>query len=157
MPFLPSFSPFVLSFIPLAVNGERLEAKTNTTSLFRFFLLKLPEGDELVWDDGTVNPEPCLDQFTLVSKVRQQHRYYLYLFFSFEKSTDLVFPPPILLAAESGLGYVAGGARRLCCLGICPNAQRQGLPTTLCKYTFFLHFTFGILWFLTSSPVFFFS
>ena len=22
----------------------------------------------LIWDDGTANPEPCLDQFTLVSK-----------------------------------------------------------------------------------------
>ncbi|KAL4451538.1 hypothetical protein ABPG75_007200 [Micractinium tetrahymenae] len=28
----------------------------------------LMEEDELIWDDGTANPEPCLDQFTLVSK-----------------------------------------------------------------------------------------
>lgn len=28
----------------------------------------LMEEDELIWDDGTANPEPCLDQFTLVGK-----------------------------------------------------------------------------------------
>ncbi|KAI7845528.1 hypothetical protein COHA_000951 [Chlorella ohadii] len=28
----------------------------------------LMEEDELIWDDGTANPEPCLDQFTQVSK-----------------------------------------------------------------------------------------
>lgn len=28
----------------------------------------LMEQDELIWDDGTANPEPCLDQFTLVGK-----------------------------------------------------------------------------------------
>ena len=27
----------------------------------------LPESDELVWDDGTAYPEPCLDEFKLVS------------------------------------------------------------------------------------------
>ncbi len=30
---------------------------------------QLPEQDELLWDDGTANPEYCLDQFPLVSKV----------------------------------------------------------------------------------------
>merc|ERR1712216_17650 len=28
----------------------------------------LPESDELVWDDGTVYPEPCLDSYDFVSK-----------------------------------------------------------------------------------------
>lgn len=26
------------------------------------------EEDELTWDDGTAHPEPCLDQFDMVSK-----------------------------------------------------------------------------------------
>lgn len=28
----------------------------------------LLEEDELMWDDGSVNPEPCLDKFDLVTK-----------------------------------------------------------------------------------------
>jgi hypothetical protein len=28
---------------------------------------RLPEQDELTWDDGTANPEPALDDFQLVS------------------------------------------------------------------------------------------
>ena len=28
----------------------------------------LPESDELVWDDGTVYPEPCLDSYDFMSK-----------------------------------------------------------------------------------------
>ena len=31
--------------------------------------LQLAEEDELMWDDGSVNPEPCLDRFDLVTKV----------------------------------------------------------------------------------------
>ena len=95
-----------------------MEAKTNTTSLFRFFLLKLPEGDELVWDDGTVNPEPCLDQFTLVSKVRQQHRYYLYLFFSPLKSQLTWFsPPPFSWLQNQALGMLLAGLGGYAALG----------------------------------------
>ena len=30
---------------------------------------QLAEEDELMWDDGSVNPEPCLDKFDLVTKV----------------------------------------------------------------------------------------
>jgi hypothetical protein len=32
-------------------------------------LLQLAEEDELMWDDGTATPEPCLDRFDLVTKV----------------------------------------------------------------------------------------
>ena len=32
-------------------------------------LLQLPEQDELLWDDGSAQPEWCLDQFTLVGRV----------------------------------------------------------------------------------------
>ena len=32
--------------------------------------MQLHEEDELTWDDGSVNPEPCLDEFKLVSTVR---------------------------------------------------------------------------------------
>ena len=32
--------------------------------------VQLHEEDELTWDDGSVNPEPCLDEFKLVSTVR---------------------------------------------------------------------------------------
>eukprot|EP00963_Diacronema_lutheri_P008088 scaffold694_cov338-Pavlova_lutheri.AAC.30 len=35
----------------------------HATSL-RFGAFQLPEEDELVWDDGTANPEPCLDVWT---------------------------------------------------------------------------------------------
>ncbi len=35
---------------------------------------QLPEQDELLWDDGTANPEYCLDQFPLVSKVTPSRR-----------------------------------------------------------------------------------
>lgn len=31
--------------------------------------LQLAEEDELMWDDGTATPEPCLDRFDLVTKV----------------------------------------------------------------------------------------
>ncbi len=30
---------------------------------------QLPEQDELLWDDGSAQPEYCLDQFPLVGKV----------------------------------------------------------------------------------------
>lgn len=33
-------------------------------------LVQLAEEDELMWDDGTWTPEPCLDKFDLVTKVR---------------------------------------------------------------------------------------
>ena len=32
--------------------------------------LQMPEQDELLWDDGSAQPEWCLDQFPLVGKVR---------------------------------------------------------------------------------------
>ena len=32
--------------------------------------LQLPEEDELLWDDGSANPEPCLDDYKLVTTVR---------------------------------------------------------------------------------------
>ena len=32
--------------------------------------LQLPEEDELTWDDGSANPERCLDDYTLVTTVR---------------------------------------------------------------------------------------
>lgn len=32
--------------------------------------MQLTEEDELIWDDGTANPEYCLDQFNLVGRVR---------------------------------------------------------------------------------------
>lgn len=35
---------------------------------------QLLEEDELSWDDGSVNPEPCLDEFNLVTKVRPSHK-----------------------------------------------------------------------------------
>jgi hypothetical protein len=31
--------------------------------------VQMPESDELLWDDGTAQPEWCLDQFPLVGKV----------------------------------------------------------------------------------------
>lgn len=31
--------------------------------------MQLAEEDELMWDDGSANPEPCLDEFNLVTKV----------------------------------------------------------------------------------------
>jgi hypothetical protein len=34
-----------------------------------FHMLQLAEEDELMWDDGTATPEPCLDRFDLVTKV----------------------------------------------------------------------------------------
>lgn len=30
--------------------------------------LQLPEEDELLWDDGSAQPERCLDEFPLVTK-----------------------------------------------------------------------------------------
>ena len=38
------------------------------TRLFHY-PVQLAEEDELMWDDGSVNPEPCLDKFDLVTKV----------------------------------------------------------------------------------------
>ena len=32
-------------------------------------MTQLAEEDELLWDDGTATPEPCLDRFDLVTKV----------------------------------------------------------------------------------------
>lgn len=29
----------------------------------------MPEEDELLWDDGSATPEPCMDEFNLYSKV----------------------------------------------------------------------------------------
>lgn len=37
---------------------------------FATLQLQLAEEDELLWDDGTATPEPCLDKFELVTKVR---------------------------------------------------------------------------------------
>ena len=31
--------------------------------------MQLAEEDELMWDDGSATPEPCLDEFDLVTKV----------------------------------------------------------------------------------------
>ena len=31
--------------------------------------MQLAEQDELIWDDGSVNPEKCLDEFPLFTKV----------------------------------------------------------------------------------------
>ena len=36
----------------------------------RVLAKQLPEEDELLWDDGSAQPELCLDEFPLVSKVR---------------------------------------------------------------------------------------
>lgn len=35
--------------------------------------MQLAEEDELMWDDGTATPEPCLDKFDLVTKVLHAH------------------------------------------------------------------------------------
>ena len=40
-----------------------------TSSPLRFHL-QMPEQDELLWDDGSAQPEWCLDQFNLVGRVR---------------------------------------------------------------------------------------
>ena len=39
------------------------------THTARGMRLQLAEEDELMWDDGSANPEPCLDKFDLVTKV----------------------------------------------------------------------------------------
>ena len=41
----------------------------NNVICFLFFRCpQLAEQDELIWRDGSAYPEPCLDDFTLVSK-----------------------------------------------------------------------------------------
>ena len=44
-------------------------AAASTVRPYAFHVLQLAEEDELMWDDGTATPEPCLDRFDLVTKV----------------------------------------------------------------------------------------
>ena len=100
--------------------------------------LQLTEEDELRWDDGTANPEYCIDQFNLVGKVsglllpvplqRSPVFTYASLAVMVTESLALQWEAVGMLAAGFGVfGLVAGAAKW--------NNKASSVPFVSCTST----------------------
>ncbi len=70
---------------------------------------QLPEQDELLWDDGSAQPEYCLDQFPLVGKVRPVSLP----FWIVSQSVCMQAPAPSEMLPLCALTHVCYGSGRL--------------------------------------------